>query len=64
MDERTGHEALLDELAQVALKFQDLAEKTNSQIFYEAVKDLQKVFAYLYVFGGQPHDSSSAETSD
>ena len=57
MDEQ--HKALLDALAQAILGFQDAIQEENNPVYAEAIVDLQKVFAYLYMFGGNPNDSDS-----
>ena len=49
MDEQ--HKALLDALAQAILGFQDAIQEENNPVYAEAIVDLQKVFAYLYLLG-------------
>lgn len=64
MDEQTPHEALLGMLAETIAAYQAATEETRKFIYADAVSDLQKVFAYLYVFGGQADESNETEADD
>jgi hypothetical protein len=55
------HEQLLGNLAETINAFRESVDKEPNALYAEALTDLQKVFAYLYVFGGNPNDSDSNE---